>query len=64
MKLVERLETAVARLEAISGVSPEGGGDVAAVVMVLSIVAFDDLMGEYVGRNSAAAGRLGDMLWT
>ncbi|KAF7142619.1 hypothetical protein RHSIM_Rhsim05G0074500 [Rhododendron simsii] len=65
-KLVERLESAVARLEAISisGFRPaEGGGDAAAAAVVAaldpSIVAFEDLMGEYVGRVSAAAEKIG-----
>lgn len=39
-KLAERLESTVVRLEAISGVSPEGDGDAAALDP--SIVAFDE----------------------
>lgn len=61
-KLIQRLESAVTRLEALSagfrggGGSPEGGGEVA---LDPSIVAFDDLMAEFVGRVSAAAGKIG-----
>lgn len=59
-KLVERLESAVKRLEAISvGFRPpESGGDAAAAVDP-SIVAFDDLVAEYIGRVSAAAEKIG-----
>lgn len=55
-KPVERLESAIVWLEAISGVLPEVGGDVARAAMDLSIVAFDDLMGKYVGRVFGCCG--------
>ncbi|XP_050235047.1 cyclase-associated protein 1 [Mercurialis annua] len=62
-KLVARLESAVARLEALStsgfraGGDIGGGGDVAASDP--SILAFDDLIGQYLGRVSNAAGKIG-----
>ncbi|PIN24600.1 Adenylate cyclase-associated protein (CAP/Srv2p) [Handroanthus impetiginosus] len=61
--LVKRLEAAVARLEAFSaggiwkGVAPEDGGDAAA--MDPSIVAFDDLISQYVNRVTSAAEKIG-----
>ncbi|KAJ7967330.1 Adenylyl cyclase-associated protein [Quillaja saponaria] len=61
-KLIERLESAVSRLEALStgfrpGGSPESGGDFAADP---SIIAFDeDLMGNYVARVVTAAEKIG-----
>ncbi|XP_022727364.1 cyclase-associated protein 1-like [Durio zibethinus] len=61
-KLIERLEAAVARLEAlsISGVSarglPDSGVEVASDP---SIVAFDDLMAQYAARVSGAAEKIG-----
>ncbi|KAI4295531.1 hypothetical protein L6164_035570 [Bauhinia variegata] len=67
-KLIQRLESAVARLEELSaGVQsrglPGGVGDAALsgvdVAADPSIVAFDDLMGEYVGRFSSAAEKIG-----
>ncbi|PSS26049.1 Cyclase-associated protein [Actinidia chinensis var. chinensis] len=62
-KLVERLESAVKRLEALSagtrpGIHPESGGD-AAAALDPSIVAFDDLMAQYFSRVSAAAEKIG-----
>ncbi|KAH6786038.1 hypothetical protein C2S51_038493 [Perilla frutescens var. frutescens] len=61
--LVKRLEAAVARLEAVSvgfpqGVPQEVGGD-AAAAMDPSIVAFDDLISQYVGRVTSAAQKIG-----
>ncbi|XP_057495039.1 LOW QUALITY PROTEIN: cyclase-associated protein 1-like [Actinidia eriantha] len=60
--LIERLESAVARLEALSsgsrpGVSRERGGD--AVALDPATIAFDDLIAQYVGRASAAADKIG-----
>ncbi|XWS54907.1 hypothetical protein CRYUN_Cryun10bG0129700 [Craigia yunnanensis] len=61
-KLIERLEAAVARLEALpaAGVSsrvlPDSGVEVASDP---SIVAFDDLMAQYAARVSAAAEKIG-----
>ena len=62
-KLVERLESAVKRLEALSagtrpGIHPESGGD-AAAALDPSIVAFDDLMAQYFSRVSAAVEKIG-----
>lgn len=62
-KLIERLESAVARLEALStgfpaGASP-GGTDVPDAALDPSIVAFGDLMEQYVARVSAAAEKIG-----
>ncbi|XAR72815.1 hypothetical protein NMG60_11019583 [Bertholletia excelsa] len=60
-KLIERLEAAVVRLEAISAVqpgnSPASRGD--ATAMDSSTVAYDDLISQYVGRVSAAAEKIG-----
>ncbi|KAF2305903.1 hypothetical protein GH714_008788 [Hevea brasiliensis] len=62
-KLISRLESAVARLEALSvsafrdrGVADFGGAD---VTVDPSIVAFDDLLGQFFGRVSAAAEKIG-----
>lgn len=60
-KLIQRLESAVARLEALSTgsrprVSPESGED---AVTDPSILAFDDLMGQYFARVSSAAEKIG-----
>ncbi|XP_052186670.1 cyclase-associated protein 1-like [Diospyros lotus] len=59
-KLIERLESAVVRLEALSAggaVPQQGGGDAAA--LDLSIVAFDDLVAQRLGRVLAAAEKVG-----
>lgn len=62
-KLVKRLESAVARLEALSigSTSSSGlfdaGGDSGPVDA--SIVAFEDMMGQYLGRASTAAENIG-----
>nr|AFK47086.1 unknown [Lotus japonicus] len=60
-KLIGRLESAVARLEALSVgfQGGGGGGDVADAATDPSIIAFDDLMGQYVARVSAAAEKIG-----
>lgn len=60
-KLIQRLESAVTRLEALStgfrpGGAPESGED---AVSDPSILAFDDLMGQYVGRVTTAAEKIG-----
>ncbi|XP_058080873.1 cyclase-associated protein 1 [Magnolia sinica] len=60
-KLVARLEAAVARLEAFSAgsrslISPDDASD---TPVDPSIVAFDDLVEKFVGRVSAAAGKIG-----
>lgn len=61
--LVKRLEAAVARLEELSaggfrqGVAPEDGGDAAALDP--SIVAFDDLISQYVNRVTSAGEKIG-----
>ncbi|CAK7329709.1 unnamed protein product [Dovyalis caffra] len=60
-KLIARLESAVARLEALSlrggGVAESGGDDAAATDP--SIVAFDDFIGTCFGRVSTAAEKIG-----
>ncbi|XP_028772621.1 cyclase-associated protein 1-like [Neltuma alba] len=63
-KLVERLESAVSRLEALSTGFHLRGGDSAAlsgadVAVDPSIIAFGDLMDQYIGRFSTAAGKIG-----
>ncbi|XP_034681769.1 cyclase-associated protein 1 [Vitis riparia] len=60
-KLIQRLESAVTRLEVVTagfrgGGSPETGAEAA---LDPAIVAFDDLMAEFVARVSAAAGKIG-----
>ena len=60
-KLIQRLESAVTRLEVVTagfrgGGSPETGAEGA---LDPAIVAFDDLMAEFVARVSAAAGKIG-----
>lgn len=60
-KLIQRLESAVARLESLSsgvgrGVSLETGDGASSDP---SIVAFDDMMGQYLGKVSAAAEKIG-----
>lgn len=62
-KLIERLEAAVVRLEAISaarGVPAAGdaGGDASAATDP-AILAFDDLMAQYMARVSSAAEKIG-----
>ncbi|CAL0318946.1 unnamed protein product [Lupinus luteus] len=63
-KLIQRLESALNRLEALStgfrgGASPRDGGDMAAASSDPSIVAFGDLMDQYVGRVIIAAEKIG-----
>lgn len=60
-KLVQRLEEAVARLEALSAgfrpsTSPEDSPDAS---LDPAIAGFDDLMKKFVGRVSAAAEKIG-----
>lgn len=61
-KLIARLEAAVVRLETLS-LSSRGGVEVgdggADVAVDPSIVAFDDMMGQYFGRVSTAADKIG-----
>ncbi|KAK6916571.1 Adenylate cyclase-associated CAP, C-terminal [Dillenia turbinata] len=61
-KLIERLEAAVRRLESISAggfssAADSGGGDVSSSDP--SIIAFDDLIGNYAARVSTAAEKIG-----
>lgn len=61
-KLIQRLEAAVSRLEAISvrgGSGVESFGDGADAASDPSIKAYDDLMSQYLGRVSAAAEKIG-----
>ncbi|KDP46247.1 hypothetical protein JCGZ_10087 [Jatropha curcas] len=66
-KLIARLESAVARLEALStsGIRERGGLDFGAfdVASDPSILAFDDLIGQYLGRVSSAAEKIGGQVW-
>lgn len=61
-KLIERLESAVARLESLSGGFRPGGsadsvGDAAAIDP--SVTAFEDFMAEFLGSLSSAAEKIG-----
>lgn len=60
-KLVQRLEAAVSRLEALSvGFRPSGSPeDLPDAVLDPAIAGFDDLMQKCVGRVSAAAEKIG-----
>lgn len=64
-KLFQRLESAVARLEAVSARGLPGGGDGDAACSGVdldgdqSIAAFDDLIQQYVGRLFSAAENIG-----
>lgn len=60
-KLIQRFEAAVTRLEAVAagfqgGGSPDTGAEAS---LDPAIVAFDDLTAEFLGRVSAAAGKIG-----
>lgn len=62
-KLIQRLESAVSRMEALSvggGVSL-GDGEVAAALDP-SIIAFDDLRSQFVGRVRTAAEKIGGQI--
>lgn len=59
-KLIQRLESAVTRLEALSfsgGSAAAASGDDAPLDP--SVLAFEDLIGQYLGRVSAAAEKIG-----
>ena len=60
-KLIQRLESAVARLEGLSaGGLPGSGGDASCSgVDDSSIVAFDEVIQQHVGRLSSAAENIG-----
>ncbi|KAG7010934.1 Cyclase-associated protein 1 [Cucurbita argyrosperma subsp. argyrosperma] len=60
-KLIQRLESAVARLEAFSTGFRHGGAPESDEVTVSdpSVLAFDDFMGQYVARVSNAAEKIG-----
>ncbi|KAL8223803.1 hypothetical protein R6Q57_019278 [Mikania cordata] len=60
-KLIQRLESAVARLESLSiGSHTRGiGHDAIAASTDPSIIAFEDLLTEYVGKVSTAAAKIG-----
>ncbi|KAJ9537909.1 hypothetical protein OSB04_030642 [Centaurea solstitialis] len=65
-KLIQRLESAVARLESLSAGSQRSRGGIddvddafAAASSDPSIIAFDDLLTEFVGRLSSAAAKIG-----
>lgn len=56
-KLIQRLEAAVTRLEALS--LGAGDGEAAAPALDPSIIAFDDLRSQFVGRLRTAAEKIG-----
>lgn len=59
-KLIQRLESAVSRLESLSvgyRTAETGGGDAAAVDP--SVIAFDDFVAQYLGRVLSAATKIG-----
>ncbi|KAF3638308.1 Cyclase-associated protein 1 [Capsicum annuum] len=59
-KLIQRLESAVIRLEALSvGGGASVGDGVAAAALDPSIIAFDDLRSQFVGRVLGAAEKIG-----
>lgn len=64
-KLIARLESAVARLESLStgfgsrGLPAFDDDDTAAASSDPSILAFDDLVSQYLGRVSSAAEKIG-----
>ncbi|XP_055815708.1 cyclase-associated protein 1 isoform X2 [Solanum dulcamara] len=62
-KLVHRLESAVTRLEALSATGFRSGGPVGTgdgtTVLDPSIIAFDDLMSQFLGKVSSAAEKIG-----
>ncbi|KAK9060375.1 hypothetical protein SSX86_021079 [Deinandra increscens subsp. villosa] len=60
-KLIQRLESAVARLESLSVGSQSRGVDLDAIAASTdpSIIAFEDLLTEFVGKVSSAAAKIG-----
>lgn len=56
---MKRLEAAVARLEALSAGGFAAGGDGDAAAVDPSIVAFDDLISQYVNRVTSAGEKIG-----
>lgn len=60
-KLIQRLESAVARLESLSVGSQSRGVDLDAMAASTdpSIIAFEDLLTEYVGKVSSIAAKIG-----
>ncbi|KAF3660668.1 Cyclase-associated protein 1 [Capsicum annuum] len=63
-KLVQRLESAVARLEALSATGFRSGGSVVAggdgtAVLDPSIIAFDDLRSQFLSKVLSAAEKIG-----
>ncbi|KAK1358678.1 cyclase-associated protein 1 [Heracleum sosnowskyi] len=59
-KLVQRLESAVARLELLSAGGSSGGGDAAAAAAIdPSVIAFEEFMEKYVGRVMSGAKKIG-----
>lgn len=58
-KLIQRLESAVARLELLSAGGSSGGGDGAAAAMDPSVIAFEEFMEQYVGRVMSGAKKIG-----
>lgn len=62
-KLIQRLESAVTRLEALSATGFHSGGSVGTgddtVVLDPSIIAFDDLRSEFLGKVTSAAEKIG-----
>lgn len=60
-KLIQRLESAVARLESLSVGSQSRGFDIDAISASTdpSIIAFEDLLTEFVGKVSSAAAKIG-----
>lgn len=62
-KLVQRLESAVTRLEALSATGFRSGGLVGTgdgtAVLDPSIIAFDNLMSQFLGKVSSAAEKIG-----
>ncbi|KAG9136909.1 hypothetical protein Leryth_020008 [Lithospermum erythrorhizon] len=64
-KLIQRLESAVARLEAVAaggGAAATGGNGGSMASSDPSIIAYEDLISEYVGRLTAAADKIGGQL--
>lgn len=62
VKLIQRLELAVARLEAVAGgIRPGGGAPESGVDTTSdpSIVAFDDMMAQFMSKVLAAAEKIG-----